>query len=701
MTAPKNVRHRARQLAEELDRHDYRYYVLDDPGISDAEYDRLLRELQQIEGEYPELKSSDSPTQRVGSPPVSAFETVEHGEPMLSLNNAFNEDEVAAFDQRVKKLLEVDRLDYVAEPKLDGLAVSLTYEKGALVRGATRGDGHTGEDITLNVRTIRSVPLKLRGRGYPGLMEVRGEVFLGHEGFRRLNEAQKKAGVKTFVNPRNAAAGSLRQLDSSLTAARPLEIFCYGVGRVEDGEISDTQCDTLVQLRKWGLRVSPLSEKVRGAGGCLRYYEKLQKRRGDLPYEIDGVVYKVNNKAWQEQLGTVSRAPRWALAHKFPAQEESTVVLDIEVQVGRTGAVTPVARLESVFVGGATVSNATLHNRAEIERLDVRKGDTVIVRRAGDVIPEIVSVIKERRQKGARRYKFPTRCPVCDSEIVYEGGEGIIARCAGGLFCDAQRKESIKHFASRRAMDIDGLGDKIVEQLVDTSLVKDVADLYDLSTAQIAGLERMAEKSAGNLVDALEKSKDATLDRFLFALGIPQVGETTAQQLAAHFGALEPLMKAGPEALQEVPDIGPIVAESIHAFFGQQHNRDVIKKLKKAGIHWTEHAPATILAGERPLAGKTFVLTGALESMTRDEARQALQALGAKVTGSVSKKTDYVVVGADPGSKAAKAEELGIETLDEDGLEKILNRGCTGIVPDDPSITSIHGGANRSPSGGE
>jgi len=674
MTAPREIRQRARQLAEELNQHNYRYYVLDDPSITDAEYDRLLRELQEIEEQYPELKSTDSPTQRVGAPPLTEFDTTVHGAPMLSLNNAFEDDEVVAFDQRIRRLLDVDGVEYVAEPKLDGLAVSLTYENGRLSRGATRGDGHTGEDITLNVKTIRSVPLKLRGTGHPGLIEVRGEVFLGHEGFRRLNEAQKKAGGKVFVNPRNAAAGSLRQLDSSLTAERPLEIFFYGVGQVEEGEIPATQFDMLAQLKKWGFRVSPLLKKVHNAEGCLAYYQTMQRQRTELPYDIDGVVYKVNDKAYQEQLGTVSRAPRWALAHKFPAQEEATQVLNIEVQVGRTGAVTPVARLDSVFVGGATVSNATLHNRAEIERLDVRKGDTVIVRRAGDVIPEIVSVQKDKRKKGARRYVFPTHCPVCGSEIVYEGGEGIIARCSGGLFCDAQRKESIKHFASRRAMDIDGLGDKIVEQLVDRGMVNDAADLYALTREQIAGLERMAAKSAQNLVDALEKSKDTSLDRFLFALGIPQVGETTAQQLAAHFGSLERLMEADSETLQEVPDIGPVVAESIATFFAQAHNREVIRKLQQAGVHWAEHEPARPPAGEQSLAGRTFVLTGTLDSMTRDEAKRALQGLGAKVTGSVSKKTDYVVVGADPGSKAVKAEELGVETLDEEELRKLLDQ---------------------------
>ncbi|MDZ7839697.1 MAG: NAD-dependent DNA ligase LigA [Gammaproteobacteria bacterium] len=672
MTAPRKVRDRAKQLATEIDRHNHRYYVLDDPEISDAEYDRLLRELQEIEDEYPSLKTPGSPTQRVGAAPLDAFDTVEHGAPMLSLNNAFSEEEVTAFDQRIRKMLDVDSVEYVAEPKLDGLAVSLTYENGRLVRGATRGDGRTGEDITPNIRTIRSVPLTLRGRGHPGHIEVRGEVFLGHEGFRRLNEAQRQAGDKVFVNPRNAAAGSLRQLDSSLTASRPLEIFFYGVGRVEGGGIPGTQYEMLARLKKWGLRVSPLLKKVGDVKGCLKYYESMQDERLDLPYDIDGVVYKVNDKAYQERLGTVSRAPRWALAHKFPAQEEATEVLDIQVQVGRTGAVTPVARLKPVFVGGATVSNATLHNRAEIERLDVRKGDTVVVRRAGDVIPEVVSVQKDKRPKGTRPYRFPERCPVCDSEIVYEGGEGIVARCSGGLFCNAQRKESIKHFASRRAMDVDGLGDKLVEQLVDREMVKDAADLYALSEADVAGLERMADKSARNLVEALEKSRDTSLGRFLFALGIPQVGETTARQLADHFGALERLMQAEPERLQEVPDIGPIVAESIHTFFAQDHNREVIRKLRDAGVHWPEHEPAATPDGEQPLAGRSFVLTGTLDSMTRDEAKQALQALGAKVTGSVSKKTDYVVVGAEPGSKADRAEELGVECLDEEAFRNLL-----------------------------
>jgi len=674
MSAPKRVRDRAAELVEALNQHNYRYYVLDDPSISDAEYDRLLRELQDIENEYTELRAADSPTQRVGAPPVSEFETVAHGEPMLSLGNAFDDEEVRAFDERVRRLLEVDRVEYVAEPKLDGLAVSLTYEDGVLTRGATRGDGRSGEDITANVKTIRAVPLRLRGRGPPGLVEIRGEVYLGHEGFRRLNESQKNAGARTFVNPRNAAAGSLRQLDSSLTASRPLEIFCYGVGRLEGGSIPDTQYDMLVQLRQWGMRVSPLTEKVAGVDECLDYYAGMARRRTELDYDIDGVVYKVNSKARQQRLGTVSRAPRWALAHKFPAQEESTRVLDIQVQVGRTGAITPVARLEPVFVGGATVSNATLHNRAEIERLDVRKGDTVIVRRAGDVIPEIVSVRRDERRKGARRYRFPDRCPVCGSGIVYEGGEGIIARCSGGLFCDAQRKESIKHFASRRAMDIDGLGDKIVEQLVDRGLVKDVADLYQLDKAQLADLDRMADKSAGNLVAALDRSRDTTLDRFLFGLGIPQVGETTAAQLARHFGSLERLLAASREDLEAVPDIGPVVAGSIRTFFEQAHNREVIQRLREAGVHWPEHEPQGQSPENLPLQGCTIVLTGTLESMTREEAKSALEALGARVAGSVSKRTSWVIAGADPGSKADKAGSLGVEILDEAGLEELLKR---------------------------
>ncbi len=669
MPVPKEVQRRVTALREQIEQHNYKYYVLDAPSISDAEYDKLLRELEQLENKYPDLVSEDSPTQRVGAIPVSAFATVRHSVPMLSLSNAFDEDEVRAFDKRVRERSERGQIKYLAEPKLDGLAVSLLYSDGKLSRAATRGDGLSGEEVTQNVRTIRSVPLRLHGKAVPKLLEVRGEIFMSRAGFIVLNEQQKKVDGKTFVNPRNAAAGSLRQLDPRLTAQRPLEALFYAVGEFA-ADLPKTQSELLAQLKKWGLRVSPYAEVVTGAEGCLEYYERISLQRDDLPYDIDGIVYKVNDIALQNELGNISRAPRWALAHKFPAQEQSTVINSIEVQVGRTGAVTPVARLQPVFVGGVTVSNATLHNRAEIERLDVREGDTVIVRRAGDVIPEIVSVNVEKRRKGARRYRFPEKCPVCGSEIVYEG-EGIIARCSGGLFCAAQRKESLKHFASRRAMDIDGMGDKLIEQLVDAGAVKDAADLFTLKHEQLVAMERMAAKSAQNIVDALEASKRTTLPRFLYALGIPQVGETTAQQLAQYFGNLKALMRADEEDLQQIPDVGPIVAHSIHTFFAQQHNQEIIAKLQSSGVHWQESKPAA-RAGAGPLSSKTFVLTGTLSSMTRDEAKLRLQVLGAKVTGSVSKKTDYVVVGADPGSKADKAKALGVEMLDEGGFKRLL-----------------------------
>ncbi len=666
-------RRRVAELREQIRHHNYLYYVLDAPVISDAQYDRLLRELERLESEHPELVMSDSPTQKVGAAPLTAFAEVRHELPMLSLSNAFTDEEVLAFDRRIRDRAHVGKVMYVAEPKLDGVAVSLTYADGTLERGATRGDGNVGEDITQNVKTIGSVPLRLRGKAYPKLLEARGEVFMTHEGFRRLNEEQRKSGGKSFVNPRNAAAGSLRQLDSSLTAKRPLQVYFYGIGKVEGGSIPDSHFELLARLRDWGLRVSPLAERVDGIDGCLDYYRMLSRKRNALSYDIDGIVYKVDSLPMQEKLGFISRAPRWALAHKFPAQEETTVVRAIEVQVGRTGAVTPVARLEPVFVGGVTVSNATLHNRAEIERLDIRAGDTVVVRRAGDVIPEVVTVVKELRRKGARRFKFPANCPVCGSQIVYEGGEGIIARCSGGLYCSAQRKQSIKHFASRRAMDIEGLGDKLVEQLVDTELVRDVADLYDgrrVNVDSLAALERMAEKSARNLMDAIERSRHTTLARFVYALGIGQVGETTSQQLADHFGDIDRIMNAAPETLQEVPDIGPVVADSIHVFFRQRHNLEIIDKLKRRGVTWPAGRPRRTAAAR--LAGKTFVLTGTLSSMTRDEAKARLQGLGAKVAGSVSSKTDYVVVGSDPGAKATKAEQLGITMLDEDALLKLL-----------------------------
>jgi DNA ligase (NAD+) len=666
MSVPQTVRDRATELHAELHEHNYRYYVLNDPAISDAQYDALLRELQDLEQRYPELLTPDSPTQRVGAPPVKAFGEVRHEQRMLSLDNAFSDEELADFDRRVRERLDIEQVDYAAEPKLDGLAVSLLYADGRLVRAATRGDGTTGEDVTRNVRTINSVPLKLAGRGIPATLEVRGEVYLSHQGFRELNAQQAAQGQKPFVNPRNAAAGSLRQLDPKITAQRPLEMFCYGVGKVEGGSLPGTHTGILARLGDWHLRVYDDVRRVHGLAGCTGYYRQYEQRRDALPFEIDGVVFKVDRLDQQDALGFVARAPRWAIARKFPAQERETVVLGIDVQVGRTGALTPVARLEPVFVGGVTVTNATLHNQDEIDRKDVRVGDTVIVRRAGDVIPEVVKVNPALRRKGARRFRLPEHCPVCGSHVERIEGEAI-TRCSGGLYCAAQRREAIKHFASRRAMDIEGLGDKLVEQLVDRGLVNDVSDVYRLTVEQLAGLERMAEKSAGNLVEALEKSRDTTLERFIYALGIREVGESTAQILAREFGGLEALMRADIETLQAIHDIGPVVAQRIVDFFAEPHNRDVIDKLIAAGIHW----PAVEKPEHAPLAGKTFVLTGTL-SVPRDAMKAKLLAAGAKVSGSVSKKTDYVVAGENPGSKYDKAVELGVEVLDEAGCLKLL-----------------------------
>jgi DNA ligase (NAD+) len=670
MSAPDSVVQRIEALRKEIREHNYRYYVLDDPTVPDAEYDRLMRELQALEAEYPELMTSDSPTQRVGAEPAREFGEVRHEIPMLSLANAFSEEDLQAFDKRIRDRLGTEEtIEFAAEPKLDGLAVSLLYEDGKLVRGATRGDGVTGEDITQNIRTIKTVPLALHGDDWPRVLEVRGEVYMPREGFEALNQRARDRGEKTFVNPRNAAAGSLRQLDPRVTAERPLAIFCYSVGRVEGTEMPARHSEILERLRTWGLRVCPERDVVQGPEGCLAYYRRIGEQRDSLPYEIDGVVYKVNRIELQQELGFVSRAPRWAIAHKFPAQEEITVLRDVEFQVGRTGALTPVARLEPVFVGGVTVSNATLHNMDEIERKDVHIGDTVIVRRAGDVIPEVVGVIVERRPSDARPVKMPTECPVCGSEVVRAEGEAV-ARCSGGLYCGAQRKEAIKHFASRRAMDIEGLGDKLVDQLVEAGLVDHVDGIYRLSVEQVASLERMGEKSAQNLVNAIDKSRDTTLERFIFALGIREVGEATARALAMHFGDLEPLMAADEDALQQVPDVGPVVAQHVVSFFAQGHNRDVIDKLLEAGITWEPIEVAE--AGDKPLEGNTYVLTGTLESMTRDEAKARLMALGAKVTGSVSKKTTAVIAGAEAGSKLDKAESLGIEILDEDGLKSLL-----------------------------
>jgi len=669
MSQAGGVERRIEELREQIRLHNYHYYVLDAPLIPDAEYDRLFRELQQLEQEHPEFITDDSPTRRVGDQPLPGFEEVRHALRMLSLENVFSDGELADFDRRVRERLGTDKpVVYTAEPKLDGLAISLRYEDGRLVQGATRGDGERGEDVTSNVRTIEAIPLRLLGKEYPALLEVRGEVFMPKAGFEKLNAEARKAGDKTFANPRNAAAGSLRQLDPRLTAKRPLSFYAYGLGQTDE-PIADSHAAAMQQLREIGIPVSPELKCLEGIDQCLDYYANILARRDSLPYEIDGVVYKVDSFDEQSRLGFVSRAPRWAVAHKFPAQEELTVVEDIEFQVGRTGAVTPVARLKPVTVAGVTVSNATLHNMDEIERKDVRVGDTVIIRRAGDVIPEVVQVVPDRRPGNAKRPELPAHCPVCGSDVLRVEGEAV-ARCSGGLYCSAQRREGIKHFASRKAMDIEGLGDKLVEQLDEKGLVKTVADIYSLKAADIAALERMGEKSAQNLVEALEKSKATTLPRFLFALGIREVGEATARSLANHFLTLEAIEQADEDVLQETPDVGPIVASHIASFFRQEHNIEVLQGLIAAGVHW----PAIEKPGEaaQPLDGKTFVLTGAL-SRPRDQIKARLEALGAKVSGSVSGKTDYVVAGEAAGSKLAKAQDLGIEILDEDKLQEMIN----------------------------
>ena len=664
---PDSAIKRARFLHDEINKHNYQYYVLDEPLITDAEYDRLLCELIALEKKYPALVSPDSPTQRVGAKPLEAFGEVRHEIPMLSLANAFTEKEMAAFDRRVRTHLDEETIDYSAETKLDGLAVSLLYESGILTRGATRGDGMTGEDITLNVRTIKSVPLKLLGRKFPDRLEVRGEVFMTIDGFRELNRKQAENKEKIFANPRNAAAGSLRQLDPAITAERPLKFFAYGIGAYDEKLLPDNHLDTLARFKSWGLPVSPETRKVRGLNGCLGYYQDILKKRAKLNYQIDGVVFKINSFKLQGKMGFVSRAPRWAIAYKYPPEEEVTRVVDIHVQVGRTGALTPVARLEPVFVGGVTVTNATLHNEDEIRRKDVRVGDTVIIRRAGDVIPEIVSVQKEKRLTRTREFKMPEKCPVCGSDVEHIEDQAV-ARCSGGLYCPAQQIQAIIHFSSRRAMDIDGLGEKLIRQLVEKKYVDNVADLYHLEQEQLAGMERMAEKSAANVLAAIEKSKNTTLERFIYALGIREVGEATALALANHFGSLELVRNATAEELEKVPDVGPVVARHIRLFFEQKHNNEIIDELLRAKIHW---ADVDVTSG-KPLAGKTFVLTGTLEHIKRDDARARLQALGAKVSSSVSSKTDFVVVGADPGSKADKARELNIKMIDEKVLFKMM-----------------------------
>lgn len=668
-TATPETANRVQELRQTIDEHNYRYYVLDDPQVPDAEYDRLFRELQDLEASHPELVTDDSPTRRVGANAETSFEEVVHRVPMLSLDNAFNDEELRDFDRRVKDRLKTgEDIEYVCEPKLDGLAVSLHYEQGVLTRAATRGDGYAGEDITANIRTIPSVPLRLRGRDVPEMVEVRGEVYMPKAGFEKLNQTLANQGEKTFVNPRNAAAGSLRQKKPSVTARRPLELCAYSVAVADDSILPGTHWDCLQQVRKWGFRINPEMRKATGADECLAAYETLMEKRGELPYEIDGIVFKVNSLEQQQALGFVSRAPRWAIAHKFPAQEELTVIEDVEFQVGRTGAVTPVARLKPVFVGGVTVSNATLHNMDEIRRLDVRIGDTVFIRRAGDVIPQVVKVVLEKRPGDAREVELPDTCPVCDSDVIQIEGE-VVARCSGGLYCPAQRKEAIRHYASRKALDIEGLGDKWIDILVDKGLVETVADIYGLTKDNLTGLERMGDKSATNLLAAIDKSRNPVLWRFVYALGIREVGEATAKSLASHFGSLEAIGEADEDALQQVQDVGPIVAGHIRSFFDQPHNQETIAALRNAGVQWQTEE---ITAEERPLRGETWVLTGTLTEMTRDEAKERLEKLGAKVAGSVSKKTACVVAGEAAGSKLTKAESLGVRVLDEDGFRSLL-----------------------------
>ena len=732
---------RLAELREQIAHHDYRYYVLDEPEVPDSEYDRLYRELREIEHQHPDLITSDSPSQRVGGAPLAAFDEVEHRVPMLSLDNALTAEAMVEFDRRVRERLGRDGpIVYAAEPKLDGLAISLLYENGLLVQAATRGDGRHGENVTQNVRTIGGVPLRLHGKGWPAVVEVRGEIFMPKKGFDALNERQRKAGEKLFANPRNAAAGSLRQLDPAVTAKRPLALFCYGVGEVAPQAMAQTHSANMAILARWGLPISPELKVLQGLAACDGYFDDIGRRRAQLPYDIDGVVFKVDAVTDQQALGFVARAPRWAIARKFPAQEELTVVEAIEFQVGRTGALTPVARLQPVFVGGVTVSNATLHNMDEIARKDVRVGDTVFVRRAGDVIPEVVRVLPERRPAGTVAVRMPTHCPECGSEVVRPEGEAV-ARCSGGLFCPAQRKEAIKHFASRRAMDIEGLGHKLVEQLVDHALIKDPADLFGLDVDTLAGLDRMGQKSAQNLVEALHKARETSLPRFLYALGILGIGETIAATVATACGSLDAVMQlrlsnlveikpsqaarlhellasradqdtamveladlpgakwfthvhaamlaerfatvaddvaAGAEALAntaniKIEGVGDVLAEKLVTFFRQVHNAEVIEKLRNAGVNWPENVPARDV-GSSPLSGKTFVLTGTL-SQPRDQIKEQLQSLGAKVSGSVSKKTDFVVAGAEAGSKLAKAEALGVPVLDEAALQRLLAGG--------------------------
>lgn len=674
MTSLADLEKRVSQLSQQLHEYNHQYYVLDNPTVPDSEYDRLFHELKAIEAAHPQLRRMDSPTQRVGAAPLSAFESLQHALPMLSLDNAFELKDMQAFASRLTRLLPEPNFHFAAEPKLDGLAISLRYEKGALISAATRGDGQVGENVTLNVRTIACIPLRLQGEHYPDVLEVRGEVYMPKAGFEQLNTRAIKRGEKPFANPRNAAAGSLRQLDSRITAKRPLAFFAYAIGACSESAFALTHSQSLIRLQQLGFPVVPELAVLDSVAACQQYYESLMARRDALPYEIDGIVYKVDEVELQKLLGFVSRAPRWAIAYKFPAQEKLTQVEAIEFQVGRTGAITPVARLQPVVVGGVCVSNATLHNFDELSRKDVRVGDTVTVRRAGDVIPEVVNVVVAKRLPEAQVVQPPTHCPICESEIVKAPGEAI-ARCSGGLYCQAQLSESIKHFSSRKAMDIDGLGDRWVEQLVNLGLVKNVVDLYRLEKPQLLGLERMAEKSASNLLAAIEKSKNTTFARFLFAIGIRDVGEATAKSLAQFFGQLSNLMAASYEQLQQVPDVGPIVAERIHAFFADKHNVELIARLQLLGVHWPDEEMKD--EATQPLLGQTFVVTGTLSRLSRQQAKQQLEDLGAKVSSSVSKKTAQLIAGSEPGSKLEKAEALGIPVMNEaeflDFLAKFAN----------------------------
>ena len=673
MATPESIITEIEALRNEINSHNHRYYVLDDPQITDQAYDQLYRKLQKIEQRYPELVTEESPTQRIGSAPATHLETVVHEVAMLSLDNAFDEVEMQAFETRLSDMVVSKglALAFTAEPKLDGLAISLLYRQGKLVRAATRGDGKSGENITANAKTLPSIPLVLTGVNSIAAIEVRGEVYMDHAGFKALNTSQAESQGKIFANPRNAAAGSLRLLDSRITASRPLTFCSYGIGWVEAVELPAGQFERMQYLRSIGIPISPYIERVEGVQGCINYYQKILHQRDSMPFDIDGVVFKLDDIEQQQQAGFVSKAPRWAIAYKFPAQEVMTRLLDVDFQVGRTGALTPVARLEPVAVGGVMVSNATLHNMAEIERKDVRIGDVVIVRRAGDVIPEVVSAVLSERKQDLPLPKMPARCPVCDSDVIKIEGQAAY-KCSGGLICAAQRKEAIKHFASRKALDIEGLGDKLVEQMIEQKMIQSISDLYHLELSQVAALDRMAQKSAQNLLDSLEVSQSTSLARFIFALGIPEVGEATAEALANYYRELDDLIAADIESLQQVEDVGPIVAQNVVQFFAQKQNIEIVQDLINQGIHWPGVFPAEATEN-LPLQGKTYVITGTLDGLSRDQAAAQLKALGAKVSSSVSTKTDAVIAGEKPGSKVSKAEALGVKVMDQSQFNALIN----------------------------